>query len=144
MATAGGEAGLTKMTLPTAFTTAVLAWGLLTFPQGYSRSKSTAATVDEVRVGAQYLLSAIGGESAPFLVSQVGFTLRISQVCLSPGRQQHPLPLCLVQQSVAVRSCRMVVCGLTSANSDLWWRKSSHCAETEQSACQTACIHLEV
>ena len=68
---AGGEAGLTKMTLPTAFTTAVLAWGLLTFPRGYSRSKTTAATVDEVRWGAQYLLSAIGGEDAPFLVSQV-------------------------------------------------------------------------
>ena len=71
------------MTLPTAFTTAVLAWGLLTFPQGYSRSQTTSATVDEVRWGAQYLLSAIGGEDAPYLVSQV------RRCCQCGGHDRH-------------------------------------------------------
>lgn len=71
LAAAGGTAGLLKMTMPTAFTTATLAWGLLTFPQGYRDAGATAAARAELTWGAKYLLKAVGGVNAPYLVSQV-------------------------------------------------------------------------
>ena len=81
---ADGPSGLVKMTLPTAYTTAVLAWGLLTFPQGYKTAGSVAANVDEVRWGANYLLAAVGGETAPYLLSQVGFMSRTTSGPMAP------------------------------------------------------------
>lgn len=45
----GGAAGNLKMTMPTAFTTAMLAWGLLSFPTGFSNSGETAATIENIK-----------------------------------------------------------------------------------------------
>ncbi len=38
----GGDAGNLKLTLPTAFTTSMLAWGLVAFPSGYKTETSRA------------------------------------------------------------------------------------------------------
>ena len=45
----GGGAGNLKMTMPTAFATSMLAWGLLSFPKGFSESGQTASTLENVR-----------------------------------------------------------------------------------------------
>lgn len=44
------------MTQPTAMVTAFLAWSLLAFPTGYSKSDNTAKAEQAVRWGAEYLL----------------------------------------------------------------------------------------
>lgn len=44
------------MTQPTAMVTAFLAWSLLAFPTGYSKSDNTAEAEQAVRWGAEYLL----------------------------------------------------------------------------------------
>ena len=49
-------AGSLKMTAPTAFTTTMLAWGLLAFPDGYKNIKKTGAARDNIRWGTDYLL----------------------------------------------------------------------------------------
>ena len=74
---AGGDSGLLKMTMPTAFTTAMLAWGLLSFPAGYKSAGVTNAAEAEVAWGADYLLKAVGGTQAPYLISQVGCCISI-------------------------------------------------------------------
>lgn len=45
----GGGAGNLKMTMPTAFATSMLAWGLLAFPKGFSNSGQTAQTLENVK-----------------------------------------------------------------------------------------------
>lgn len=45
--------------MPTAFTTAMLAWGLLAFPSGYSDAGHTEAALDSVRWGTDYLLKIV-------------------------------------------------------------------------------------
>ncbi|DBA93998.1 hypothetical protein WJX77_002685 [Trebouxia sp. C0004] len=52
----GNEVGCAKMTQPTAMVTAFLAWSLLAFPTGYSKSDNTAEAEQAVRWGAEYLL----------------------------------------------------------------------------------------
>ena len=44
-----GPGGNIKMTQPTAFTTSMLAWGVLSFPTGYGSSKQQALTQIQVR-----------------------------------------------------------------------------------------------
>ena len=45
----GGPAGNLKMTMPTAFTVSLLAWGLLSFPAGYSQTNATGNTLAQIR-----------------------------------------------------------------------------------------------
>lgn len=45
----GGPAGNLKMTMPTAFTVSLLAWGLLSFPAGYSQANATGNTLAQIR-----------------------------------------------------------------------------------------------
>ena len=52
-------AGDLKLTMPTAFTTAMLAWGLLAFPEGYAKAGQTASALESVRWGTDYLLKTI-------------------------------------------------------------------------------------
>lgn len=49
-------AGDLKLTMPTAWTTALLAWGVLAFPQGWARAGGTAEALGAVRWGTDYLL----------------------------------------------------------------------------------------
>ncbi|KAK9826822.1 hypothetical protein WJX81_004238 [Elliptochloris bilobata] len=56
---AGGMAGTLKLTMPTAFTVAMLAWGLLEFPEGYARAGQMARAHDNLRWGADYLMKTI-------------------------------------------------------------------------------------
>lgn len=57
-------AGNLKMTLPAAFSTALLAWGLLSFPAGYAKQANVAAyTAQQVQWGADYLLKSISPAS---------------------------------------------------------------------------------
>ncbi|DBB00628.1 TPA: hypothetical protein ACH3X3_002312 [Trebouxia sp. C0006] len=73
----GGPAGNLKMTHPTAFSIALLAWGLLEFPTGYEKANATQDTMYQVRWGADYLMKMIGsgtGTDADYLeiIYQVG------------------------------------------------------------------------
>lgn len=44
------------MTMPTAFTVSMLAWGLMAFPHSYARSGHTQAALDSVKWGSDYLM----------------------------------------------------------------------------------------
>ena len=59
----GGAVGTVKMTVTTAFTTSMLAWGLLTFPRGYARAGETRHALDSIKWGADYLLKTFHPES---------------------------------------------------------------------------------
>ena len=59
----GGAVGTVKMTVTTAFTTSMLAWGMLTFPRGYARAGETRHALDSVKWGADYLLKTFHPES---------------------------------------------------------------------------------
>lgn len=57
-------AGNLKMTMPTAFTTAMLAWGLVSFRDGYSKQAGAIPRVDQQIVwGADYLLKLVSSSS---------------------------------------------------------------------------------
>ena len=71
MCAPGGDSGMLKMTMPHAFTTALLAWGLLSFPHGFNDSSQTVNAQAELTWGANYLLKAVGGTNVPYLISQV-------------------------------------------------------------------------
>ena len=70
---AGGLAGNLKMTMPTAFTTAMLAWGLLSFGSGYSQEPGLSLKVEQQVVwGADYLLKTVKSNGQGFdLIYQV-------------------------------------------------------------------------
>ncbi len=57
---AGGLAGNLKMTMPTAFTTAMLAWGLISFGTGYAQEPGLTLKVQQQVVwGADYLVKTV-------------------------------------------------------------------------------------
>lgn len=56
----GGAAGNVQLTMPTAFTVSMLAWGLLSFPDGYQKADATADTLSSIKWGADWLVKAIG------------------------------------------------------------------------------------
>lgn len=57
----GMAAGNLKATTPVAFTTAMLAWGYMAFPQAYKTSGQEDTLRDSVRWGADYLLKVRSG-----------------------------------------------------------------------------------
>ena len=57
---AGGLAGNLKMTMPTAFTTAMLAWGFISFGTGYAQEPGLTLKVQQQVVwGADYLVKTV-------------------------------------------------------------------------------------
>ncbi|KAK9842280.1 hypothetical protein WJX81_004432 [Elliptochloris bilobata] len=72
----GGSAGDLKMSVPTAFTTSLVAWGMLAFPAGYAAANQTYAGQQSVRWGADYLLKTLiansTGGNVSSIVYQVG------------------------------------------------------------------------
>ncbi len=79
----GGAAGDLKMTVPTAFTVSLLAWGLLAFPGGYAAANQTAAGQASVRWGADYLLKTLIANSTGGNVSSIVYQAR--PVAAAPG-----------------------------------------------------------
>lgn len=55
----GADVGTVKMTMPAAFATSMLAWGLLEFPKGYKKANATAHALDTLRWSADYLLKTV-------------------------------------------------------------------------------------
>ncbi len=49
-------AGTLKLTMPTAFTTTMLAWGILAFPSAYQQAGEMQHATDSLRWGTDYLL----------------------------------------------------------------------------------------
>ena len=45
--------------MPTAFTTAMLAWGLLAFPSGYAKAGQSESALEAVRWGTDYLMKTV-------------------------------------------------------------------------------------
>ncbi|CAL8466081.1 g5617 [Coccomyxa elongata] len=72
----GGIAGDLKMTMPTAFTVSMLAWGMLAFPGGYAKAGNIGAGLGNVRWGSDYLLKTFRPDTTTnkghFIVYQVG------------------------------------------------------------------------
>ena len=56
----GGAAGNTQLTMPTAFTVAMLSWGLLAFPEGYQTAGATSEALAGIKWGADWLVKAVG------------------------------------------------------------------------------------
>lgn len=56
-----GHAGNLKATSPIAFTTTLLVWGLMAFGKGFQAAGQTAAALDSIRWGSDYLLKARKG-----------------------------------------------------------------------------------
>ena len=67
------------MTMPIAFTTAMLAWGLVAFPKGYEAAGKTAAAAESVKWGTDYLRKAVRQGTADD-VNGPGYTI-VYQVC---------------------------------------------------------------
>ena len=51
-------AGDLKLTMPTAFTVSMLAWGALAFPTGYQKAHQMSQLLNTVRWGSDYLMKA--------------------------------------------------------------------------------------
>ena len=58
------RAGNIKMTQSTAFTVAMLAWGVTTFPKAYASAKATTAALIQLEVGIRFLQKTMVGYSA--------------------------------------------------------------------------------
>ena len=56
----GGAAGNLQLTMPTAFTVAMLSWGLLAFPEGYTKAGATTETLSGIKWGADWLVQTMG------------------------------------------------------------------------------------
>ena len=69
------------MTMPAAFTTAMLAWGLLSFQSGYSQQPDLPLKVQQQVIwGADYLLKTVKPSSQGFnLVYQVQLSILLSE-----------------------------------------------------------------
>lgn len=68
-------AGTIKMTQPTAFTVAMLAWGISAFPKAYTRTKQANAALSQVQVGISFLqktmISYTAGSTDYYIAYQV-------------------------------------------------------------------------
>jgi hypothetical protein len=77
-----------KLTIPMAYSTAMLAWGLLEFPDGYKKANQTLHAMDTLRWSTDYLLKTfvrdkkhVGGTTVHYnIVYQVG------PMCIPPDR----------------------------------------------------------
>ena len=69
-------AGDLKMTMPTAFTVSMLAWGMLAFPNGYTKAGQIGTGLGNVRWGSDYLLKTFRPDTTTnkgnLIVYQVG------------------------------------------------------------------------
>jgi endoglucanase len=52
----GGDLGNLKMTMPIAFTTSMLAWGMLAFPDGYAEAGTTKGVLEQVQWSCHVIL----------------------------------------------------------------------------------------
>ena len=65
----GMAGGNIKATAPIAFSTSVLAWSLLSFPEGFEKAEAVNTTLDNVRWAADYLMKVQKGNS---IITRVG------------------------------------------------------------------------
>ena len=61
------------MTMPTAFTVSMLAWGALAFPSGYQKARQMPHVLQTIRWGSDYLMKTwkpdtLGPSSAGYLI----------------------------------------------------------------------------
>lgn len=70
----GMAGGNIKATMPIAFSTATLAWSLMSFPAGFQRAGATNAVLDNIRWGADYLMKVHQGGTGEdgTIVTRVG------------------------------------------------------------------------
>lgn len=120
MVFAGGLAGNLKMTMPAAFTTAMLAWGLLSFQSGYSQQPDLPLKVQQQVIwGADYLLKTVKPSSQGFnLVYQVQlsilrsaksrlFSCWLSKICISLPAGQSNTEACTNCKELPWEGCRL-------------------------------------
>jgi endoglucanase len=89
--------GNIKMTLPIAWATTMLSWGLLTFRSAYDEAGATERTKNIIRWGAEYLMKAYVnettfGSSTIFLVARVGNVTYEKDYWGRPERQDYRRP----------------------------------------------------
>ena len=59
----GRDVGTVKVTMPIAWTTAMLAWGVQDFTKGYKKSGSYASAILNIKWGTDYLLKTVVGNT---------------------------------------------------------------------------------
>ena len=77
--------GTVKVTMPIAWSTAMLAWGVQDFLPGYKKSGSYAAAILNIKWGTDYLLKTIvGNTTAP---GNIKIIWQVRVICLTvhPG-----------------------------------------------------------
>lgn len=67
------------MTMPTAFTVSMLAWGMLSFPEGYQRAGQVPQGLQTVRWGSDYLMKTFRKDDTG--AKKPGYLI-VYQVCL--------------------------------------------------------------
>ena len=80
MSAGRAAAGDLKMTMPTAFTTAMLAWGLLAFPAGYKSAGQTEEALTTIRWGTDYLMKTVRAGNIKQTVT-TGYTIVYQVTC---------------------------------------------------------------
>lgn len=98
------------MTMPTAFTVSMLAWGALAFPNGYQKARQMPHVLQTMRWGSDYLMKTwkpdtLGPSSAGYLI--------IYQVLLPPWQNIAALRATLCGRGQ--RYPATVLCSLVSA-----------------------------
>lgn len=72
----GGPGGNIKMVMPTAFSTAMLAWSVLSFEKGFNKAKAKPKTLSQIQTGVEFLkktlLEYTPGNPDFFIIYQVG------------------------------------------------------------------------
>ena len=76
-----------KMTMPTAFTVSMLAWGALAFPSGFQKAHQMPEVLQTIRWGCDYLMKTwkpdtLSAKSAGYLI-----VYQVRQACTGPALQ---------------------------------------------------------
>ena len=100
----GGAAGNLQLTMPTAFTVAMLSWGLLAFPDGYQKAGATSEALNGSKWGADWLVKA-GGEGTNGTSNSSGIVYQLGNWTTD---QLVSSPLTLI--CLCWRMCRLLLC----------------------------------
>ncbi|KAK9904260.1 hypothetical protein WJX75_007984 [Coccomyxa subellipsoidea] len=87
----GGQAGTLKMTIPTAFSMTMLAWGMLEFPHGYAKANTTNDALDTLKWGTDYLLRTLAKQTkAGQKYPEYNIAYQVGNYSVDRGRWDRP------------------------------------------------------
>lgn len=88
-----------KLTLPIAFSTSMLAWGILEFPSGYKKSNQTLHAMDTLRWGTDYLMKTFAKDTKHSQGKIVHYNIVYQVRVQIPSRVHCSLPYVFLRDS---------------------------------------------